>query len=384
MSRIGRPNVINEINRGLILQTIREDGPISRAKIARKLGLSRPTVSTHIQELLNEGLIIEVGKGETKKGRKDILLMYNSKHGYILAGEIEGSIIRLAISDLLGKIEKQLNIETSELRKNNMIDPFKFPQILKKFIIESKINPENIKVLSFGITGIIEEGKLMFCPGLPEWNHAPLTKILEEEFPKTLILLEKDVNMAVLGEYWKGAGKNFKNMVYITISTGIGAGIIVEGKIYKGKNQFAGEIGYMAIEDSEYPYPGTLNTPFGSLEWHSSGSGLLKRLDNYKDIESIFNNYKNDEKVRKIVDSSAEYLAKAIVDLTTVLSPEVIIIGGIIGKHFDLLFPKMKPILEFYLPLDINIVSSPLGNNAVICGSIYKALEAYHSAPVII
>ncbi|MCX7846266.1 MAG: ROK family transcriptional regulator [Dictyoglomaceae bacterium] len=388
MSKIGRPNIINEINRGLILHLVREEGPISRAKIARKLGLSRPTVSAHVQDLIKEGLILEVGKGETKKGRKDILLVYNSKHGYILAGDLEGSFIRLAISDMSGKIEYEEVIKTQELREKNLMYPQNFPIILKKILEKNGIQRENLKILSFGITGIIEEGKLMFSPGLPEWSNAPLVKILEEEFPSSLIIIERDVNMAVLGEYWKGAGKGKENIVYITVSTGIGAGIIINGKIYEGKNKFAGEIGYMSIDDPNYIYPGVLNTPFGSLEWNSSWSGIQKRLHqfgkNYKNIEEIFEDYEKDKEIKEVIDNSAENLARAIVNLTTVLAPEIIIIGGILGKYLDNLFPKMEKIFEHYLPIDINIVSSPLGNNAVIWGSIYKALNIYHSCPVIV
>ncbi|MEN2984508.1 MAG: ROK family transcriptional regulator [Dictyoglomaceae bacterium] len=388
MSKIGRPNIINEINRGLILHLVREEGPISRAKIARRLGLSRPTVSAHVQDLIREGLVLEVGKGETKKGRKDILLVYNAKHGYILAGDLEGSFFRLAISDMSGKIEYEEVIKTQELREKNLMYPQSFPIILNKILEKNRIQGENLKILSFGITGIIDEGRLMFSPGLPEWNNAPLGKILEEEFPSSLVILERDVNMAVLGEYWKGAGRGKENIVYITISTGIGAGIIINGKIYEGKNKFAGEIGYMSIDDPNYIYPGVLNTPFGSLEWNSSWSGIQKRLQqlgkSYKTIEEIFENYEKDKELKEIIDISAENLARAIVNVTTVLAPEIIIIGGILGRYLDILLPKMEKIFEHYLPVDINIVSSPLGNNAVIWGSIYKALNIYHSCPVIV
>lgn len=388
MPKIGRPNIINEINRGLILDLVREEGPISRAKIARKLGLSRPTVSAHVQDLISEGLLLEVGKGETKKGRKDILLVYNAKHGYIMAGDIEGSFLRLVVSDMSGKIECEEVIRTQELRDKNLMKPHNFPIILKEFLSKREINSKNLKILSFGITGIIEEGRLMFSPGLPEWNNAPLVEIIKEEFPSSMIILERDVNMAVLGEYWKGAGKGKENIVYITISTGIGAGIIINGKIYEGKNKFAGEIGYMSIDDPNYIYPGVLNTPFGSLEWNSSWSGIQKKLQkfgkNYKSIEEVFENYGKDKDVKEIIDISAENLARAIVNLTTVLAPEVIIIGGILGNYLNILLPRMEKIFEHYLPIDINIVSSPLGNNAVIWGSIYKALNIYHSCPVII
>lgn len=387
MHKIGRPDIINKINRGLILQLVREDGPISRAQIARKLGLSRPTVSAHVQDLISEGLLLEVGKGETKKGRKDILLSYNSKHGYILAGDIEGSYIRLAISDMSGKIESEEVIRTQELREKNLMDPNKFPLVLREILGIMRIELEGLKILSFGITGIVEEGRLMFSPGLPEWNNIPLLKILEREFPYSMIILDRDVNMAVLGEYWKGAGKGKENIVYITISTGIGAGIIINGKIYEGKNKFAGEIGYMSIDDLNFAYPGVLNTPFGSLEWNSSWSGIKKRLQkigkNYKNIEEVFEKYERDGEIKKIIDVSSENLARAIVNLTTVLAPEVIIIGGILGNYLNTLFPHMKKIFEYYLPIDINIVSSSLGNNAVIWGSIYKAMNVYHSCPVI-
>ncbi|PMQ02010.1 MAG: transcriptional regulator [Dictyoglomus sp. NZ13-RE01] len=385
MPKIGRPDIINEINRGLILQVVREEGPISRAKIARKLGLSRPTVSAHVNELIKEGILLEVGKGEAKKGRRDILLKYNSRHGYILAGEIEGSWFKLAISDLCGEIHYSENINVQKLKEKNLMSPQNFPTIINEIL--EKYNIKNkLKVISLGVTGIIEEGRLILCPGLPEWANAPLIKILEKEFPNCIQIIERDVNMAVLGEYWKGAGKGFDNIVYITMSTGIGAGIIIKGEIYTGYNKFAGEIGYMAIDSPEDPYPGALNTPFGALEWHSSGAGILRRVEKlgrFNNIDEVFENYEKDGNIKEIIDFSAESLAKTIVNLTVSLSPEIIILGGFAKKYFNILIPKMRKILEHYLPIDVNIQPSSL-ENAVILGSIYKALNIYHSSPVIL
>lgn len=386
--KIGRPQLIDEVNKGQILRLLREEGPISRAEIARRLGLSRPTVSTHIKELLKEGLVIETGKGKSTKGRKGILLKYNARHGYFLAGDIEGSIMRFAISDLCGEILNEKVLSLYDLREKNAMRPENLIDIMKEFLKESKIETKNIKVIAIGIAGIIEEGKLIFAPNLPEWNHAPLQTIIKDAFPEAQIVLENDVNMAVMGELWKGAGKGYENIVYMSLSTGIGAGIVIDGKLYEGSNKFAGEIAYMVVDNHHDSFPGVEYTPLGALEWVASGARIIEKAklinSNYNLLEKIFDDYSKVGEVKELIDKVGEYLGKAVVNIVSILDPEIIIIGGIVGKFLNILMNKMKPTIEFYLPVPVKIIPSALYPKTVIYGAIYKALELYHAKPVII
>jgi predicted NBD/HSP70 family sugar kinase/biotin operon repressor len=386
--KIGRPQLIDEVNKGQILKLLREEGPISRAEIARRLGLSRPTVSTHIRDLIKEGLVYEIGKGKSNKGRKGILLKYNAKYGYFLAGDIEGSIMRFAISDLCGEILHEKVLSLNELREKNMMQPEKLVEIMRTFVNENKINPENIKVISIGIAGIIEEGKLIFAPNLPEWSHAPIKSLIEIGFPGASIIMENDVNMAVMGEFWKGAGKGHKNIVYMNLSTGIGAGIIIDEKLYEGANKFAGEIAYMVLDNHHDKYPGVEYTPLGALEWVVSGIKIIEKAKSinpkYNLIEKIFEDYNKVYEITELINKVSEYLAKAVVNIVSLLDPEVIIVGGIVGKFLNILMSKMQPVIEYYLPIPVKIIPSALYPKTVIYGAIYKAINHYHTKPVIV
>ncbi|HOJ92370.1 MAG TPA: ROK family transcriptional regulator [Dictyoglomaceae bacterium] len=385
--QIGRPQLIDEVNKGQILQLLREEGPISRAEIARRLGLSRPTVSTHVKELINEGVVIEVGKGKSTKGRKGILLQYNAKHGYFLAGDIEGSLMRFAISDLCGDLLYEKVLFLKDLRGKNMMRPEHLATILMEFLAESNVPFEKIKVIAIGIAGIIEEGKLIFAPNLPEWNHASLFSILKNSFPEASIILENDVNMAVMGELWKGAGKGYKNIVYMNLSTGIGAGIVINEKLYEGSNKFAGEIAYMAIDNYIENYPGVEYTPLGALEWVASGAQIIQKAkainEKYTMLEKIFDDYQKSDGIKTIIDRASECLGKAIVNIVSIVDPEVVIIGGIVGRFLDILIDKMQTTIKFYLPIPVKIIPSALYPKTVVYGAICRALNLYHAKPTI-
>ncbi len=386
--KIGRPQLIDEVNKGQILKLLREEGPISRAEIARRLGLSRPTVSTHIKDLLKEGLVVEVGKGKSSKGRKGILLKYNARHGYFLAGDIEGSIMRFALSDLCGEILYEKVLSLNDLRQKNMMKPENFIDIIKQFLKENSVEEKNIRVITLGIAGIIEEGKLIFAPNLPEWNHAPLQNLIKEAFQETQVILENDVNMAVMGEMWKGAGKGLKNIVYLSLSTGIGAGIVIDGRLYEGSNKFAGEIAYMVVDSQHDKFPGVEYTPLGALEWVASGARIIEKAKSFDSkyilLEMIFDDYNKVEEIKVLIDRVGEYLGKALVNIVSILDPEVIIVGGIVGKFLNILMRKIKPTIEYYLPVPVKIIPSALYPKTVVYGAIYRALELYHTKPVII
>ncbi|MFN3699219.1 MAG: ROK family protein, partial [Dictyoglomus sp.] len=134
--------------------------------------------------------------------------------------------------------------------------------------------------------------------------------------------------------------------------------------------------------------PGVEYTPLGSLEWVASGARIIEKAksinQSYNLLEKIFDDYTKKEEIRELIDEVGEYLGKAIVNIVSILDPEIIIVGGIVGKFLNILMNKMKPTIEFYLPIPVKIIPSALYPKTVIYGAIYRALELYHAKPVIV
>lgn len=162
-----------------------------------------------------------------------------------------------------------------------------------------------------------------------------------------------------MGEFWKGAGKGHKNIVYMNLSTGIGAGIMIDEKLYEGANKFAGEIAYMVLGNRHDEYPGLEYTPLGALEWVVSGIRIIEKAKSidpkYNLIEKIFEDYNKVYEITELINKVSEYLAKAVVNIVSILDPEVIIVGGIVGKFLNILLSKMQPVIEYYLPIPVKL-----------------------------
>jgi glucokinase-like ROK family protein len=234
--------------------------------------------------------------------------------------------------------------------------------------------------ISIGVPGIVdgEKGIVKHAPAF-KWRNLSLRDYLNKQFSLPIIL-ENDVNLAVLGEHRFGAGKGVNNLILIAIGTGIGAGIILDGSLYKGHENASGEIGYMipAIECFKQKYEG-----FGALENFASGRGIENRakkvlssdkiemLDMELSTAVVFEKARQGEKwATKVLNETLDYLCLAIANISALLNPELIILGGGVSESADLLIEPIMCQLNRVIPNVPRIETSKLKHNAACLGGI--------------
>jgi len=312
---------------------------------------------------------------------------------YSIGVDLGGTNIISAIVNYRGEIVNRLKVPTlSERGKEATIK--RIIETIHKNIVQSTMAFDDIDIIGIGIGAPspfdIKKGIINFASNLPGWKDVPLKKILENEF-NIKVVLENDANAAAWGERCFGVGQGVNNLVCFTLGTGIGGGIIIDGKIYHGNNHGAAELGHMTV-NKDGPRCNCGN--HGCLEAYSSATGIKNRVINRikEEKKSEFSNFDEDklfkslrlksifEVARKgdrltsdIVEDAILYLGIAIANITNILNPEmVILVGGITNEGNKLLIPLRKEVKKraFYSNYkSLKIVIGKLAGNAGVLGA---------------
>ncbi|MGH9450155.1 MAG: ROK family protein [Terriglobia bacterium] len=384
----GRPELLREVNARQLLRLLGLHGPCSRADLVRRSGLSAPTVSSGIRFLQKHELVEAMGPGRSNGGRRPSLLRFNQGLGYVFGVDIGRSVIRVALADLRGKI-----LERWVADNPPRLSPEHAAACITTGIgeLERRHGVPRSKILAIaaGIPGITDPlaGVVVSVPNFtPRWDTVPLRKILEQK-TRVTSAVENDVNLAALGESWCGIARGVKDFVFLSIGTGVGAGIFVNGQLYHGCEWTAGEIAYLYV-------PGTEETPLalrrrGPLEsvigskgieqfWLSlcdegkaGGAKGVKRLE----AAEIFNLAgRGGTPAREVLQQTARILADAITNVCVILNSSLVVLGGRIGTH-PALYEATGRILELNELSRPKLAVSSLGREAQLVGAVWLALN---------
>lgn len=379
---------LKEINKKNILRLVLEIGPISRIDISKQLKISRPTTSAYISELIKNGLIEEIGKGDSTPsgGKKAVLLQFNSRAGYILGAMIGVNNIRIALTDLRSNIIEIIKIPTEEwLGPDAVID--KLVKNLKKIIRISGVNKEEIIGIGIGATGLVDSGKglVIFSPNLDRWNDIKLKEIVEEKIGLPTFI-ENECRVQAIAEKKYGLAKNIKNFVCVETGAGIGTGVFIDNKLVTGDKGMAGEVGHIItnLAGDRMCHCGNK----GCLETLCSISSLIddimadiKKSERFSDYgsnrlktEDLYRLYEQDkEMITRNVEKNAEYMGIGISNTIKMFNPELIIIHGEIIKFGNKYLSKVKEsVSKNTFPKvkdNYNIQFSKLGENVGLIGA---------------
>jgi len=359
MQRTGDLKLIQELNRSIILRTIRHYGPVSRSEIAKKNKISPTTVTAAVKELICQGLVCEDGVGVSTGGRKPVLVRFSSDSKFIIAVAITNSSIKIAEMNLEAKVRRQKVFPVYNLTGKLVIDYLlkSIGQFLEEYSDLTKCI--GISIISPGIInvdkGIIYENTKL------KLKNIPLQEMVEKQF-KLKTWLENDANAIALAEKRFGAYRKFKNLIYITIGDGVGAGIIVNGSIFRGCRGGAGEVGHTSIDRNGIPCDcGNTGCLENYVSWPAICSKVLSSVAQGKpttmselvkgDISrvtpSIFRDAlkKNDQLAKEIMKDTAAYLATGIINLVNLLNPDIIILGGKVAYDNQFLLSQVKKLV---------------------------------------
>jgi len=367
---------IRNFNEGLVLRAIEKNGPISRADVGKIIGLTPPTISDIVKDLIERDIVQEIGKGASSGGKKPILLKINSKIAYMIAVDLGGENgIRVALMDLSYHIIKEKfgpKIESLNGKKfKNALSV-----ILTDFIREMNIPRGKILGICIGVPGIIDY-KLKKVTVAPCLNWEISLEDLNLREIGISITIENDVNLMALGEKSKGIAQKINNFVFVGERTGIGAGIIINRKLYKGANNAAGEVGYLLI-DPEYAPKNTRD--YGCLEKLASYKVIVEKArektgKNIRVIDAFKMAAEGDSVALEIVKEALKFLAYGIGNISCVLDPELVIIGGGISILPPRFLEEMKMNIRKIIPFVPKMEFSKLGEDGVLIGAAVKVLE---------
>ncbi len=385
-------------NKKMVLQCIKNYQPISRAEIAEKLHFSKPTVSLMIDELVRENWVYEKGIGESSSqgGRRPIHLYFNEKAAYVIGVDIGGTKVKIAISNLGGKIICASSFNTRKQLENGLLKQIQ--KEVQEMIQRNQLDKSLILGMGVGVPGITETktGVVVEAPSL-KWVRYPfLTEA--ERFFSFPVYVDNDVNIAVLGEQWLGRAKNKENVLFISVGTGIGSGIIIHNQLYRGSSYASGELGYMVTDknDMKNEFKPIFHR-YGYLESVAGGKAIGKKFTELVQQDKGHPLYAEaaeteltgeqafllakagDLTALTVVGDAIEHLAYGIINAATLLNPEVVILDGGVMKSADFILPRLKKIVHQYLPSSVDIYQSQLGENAGVLGAVSLFLREYDS-----
>ncbi|MGB8454908.1 MAG: ROK family transcriptional regulator [Anaerocolumna sp.] len=371
----GSKELIRDINSTLVLETIINTKPISRAAISKKLGLTKATISTIVQDLINKDLVIEIGSDDTDLGRKPILLSFNKKAGYVISIDIGVETISALLTDLEGEDCSLKQIKTPKANGNIV-------HVLSNLI--ELMNPSNSDTtyglvgITLGIHGVVYGNKVSFTPYY-DLAGIDLARELEQHF-HTPIFLENEANLSVLGE--KTFMFDYPNIANISVHSGIGLGILINNALYTGYNGRAGEFGHTIIEVDGKECPCGNH---GCLEQYVSERALLKEFAEKKGItdinfEVLSSMYQTgDIDAKDIMDKFIKYMSICINNVLNAYNPDIVIINSSFTSFFPGITKHIEQSLNSRMNSVTHIVPSALQDSSILLGGISVVIKNFLS-----
>ncbi|MDQ0338586.1 glucokinase-like ROK family protein [Caldalkalibacillus uzonensis] len=382
--KTGDQNLVKKINKCIVLHTIQTKSPISRSQISQATGLNKATVSSLVTELIKEHLVHEIGTGQSYGGRKPVMLYFNQNAGYSIGIDLGVNYILGVLTDLKGHI-----IEKIFVSLNKQDYPYVINEVIKiihKLFRQTPKSPYGIIGIGIGVPGIVNrEGTILFAPNL-NWRNINIKEEIKKEFDLPVIV-ENDANSGAHGEHIYGAGKNISNLVYVNIGIGIGTGIIIDNKLFKGATGISGEMGHQTI-DLKGMKCRCGNK--GCWELYASESALrklAKQIPVFRNAENIGiedlieKANQGNRDVISLFDRLGEYIGIGLINVINTFNPHLVIIGNRFSLLKNWILNPINRVLEQRLPPfqreACSVTFSELGIYSCALGSAAFAVSSF-------
>ena len=386
-----------------LLARVREAQITSRADLARATGLSRATVSQHIDFLLNKAVITEMGTGESSGGRRPRLLQFRSEAGFVGAVDLGATSLDVAITDLQGRVLTH-HAEAATVLLGPEPVVARAITLLQTLLLQLNLTPDHLWGIGMGVPGPVEyhTGLPVSPPIMPGWNAYPIRADFAHSFACP-VFVDNDVNIMAVGEAAAGLGVGIDNFLFVKIGTGIGAGIIVDGQIYRGSQGCAGDIGHIEVETAGQERVICRCGNVGCLEALAGGAALAQLAEGAArsgesallaarladqgtltaaDVIEMAN--KGDAWATERIRSTGRLLGHTVASLVNFFNPGLVVIGGGLANAGDSFLAAIREaVYRRSLPLAtraLRIERSSLGGQGGVTGAAYVVLDELFSA----
>jgi glucokinase-like ROK family protein len=381
----------------ILIDLLRKYGGFSKSDLVNFTEYSRTKITSCIDSLLKKNIIKINAITEFTGGRRSRKYSLNSEFGLLAGVDIGATSIDVGIADFSSRLLAR-HSEPASVKDGPIRILGKVCSQLEKMLEENGLQPERLHGIGVGVPGPVDFslGTLVSPPIMPGWDGFPIIQTIQQWFPSSNVVVDNDVNVMALGELYQGASRGVNNLIFVKIGTGIGAGIICEGKIYRGSNGCAGDIGHIIVDKNgplchcgnrgclEAVAAGPAIAMRSLTEAQSGKSPLLmkyyERNGNYLRAEDVGSAAREGDSLSiEIIRQSGQFIGDVLAGLVNFYNPEIIVIGGGVSNLGDLLLSSIRQsVLNRSLPLatrELLIFFSKMGADAGVIGSINLILD---------
>ena len=369
-------------------------GGISRAELARQIDLTRSTVSAIVTDYIDAGLVREAESGPATGGRRPILLEMNPQRGYVVGVDMGATHLSMVVADFLSHVvyetEAPFDVLDGPEACLKLVD-----QQVRQMLQQAGVSLAQVLAFGVGVPGpvLAEAGIVSAPPIMPGWDGYPIRDHLHKLWGCP-VSLNNDAELGALGEWAFGAGRIKRHMAYIKVGSGVGAGLILDGRVYRGASGLAGEIGHLTIQQNG---PQCSCGNYGCLEALAGGAAIARKaqeavragkrtqLSNIQPVERITARdvgsaaRLGDLAAQQIVADAGSYLGIAIAGVVNLTNPSMVVVGGGVAQMGDLLLEPIRHVVRDRClrpaAQSVRITAAVLGRRSSSMGAVVQAIE---------
>ncbi len=385
---------VKNLNKHVALDLIRfTPGGISRVRLAQRMDLTRAAITAIVDDLLKSGVIKEASSRSVNTGRPPVTLVVNPEHGYVAGIDMGATHLTVIIANCAAHV-----IEEEEIPFRIADGPsFCIDQadtLLQKLLQHAGLQLNNLLAIGLGVPGpiVAKEGMVLAPPIMPGWDRFPIRTTLEQRWGCP-ISLNNDAELGAVGEWAYGAGRSVDDVIYVKVGTGVGAGMLLNGHIYRGASGSAGEIGHITIDENG---PQCKCGNRGCLEAFAGGDAIASQakdiiqsgrstqlantpLEKITARDIIKEARRGDLVAQQILVQAGSHLGVAIASLVNMINPKMIILGGGVAQIGDLFLEPIRQAVQkrslSAAAQDVQITTALLGKRASGMGAIVQAVS---------
>jgi predicted NBD/HSP70 family sugar kinase len=368
------PPLLKRLNERTVLDVVRERAPISRAEISRHAGISKPTVSVALRSLLEAGLVRESDASPAGPRYGAVYFEPVPEAALVLGLDLGARFLRGAICDLSGRIRARQDVELDGADAERALTAIAG---LRDALVDAAGLPgELIDGVVVGVPGVAgaQDGMLRLAANVPGLDGRPFAAELNARLGLP-ITLENDINLAALGEQSLGVARGVDDFVFLSVGTGMGAGIVLGGELHSGRHGFAGEIDFALdpLDEDVDPAAPEIAVLAARL---AAGGGATELAPPYE-ARSVFDAARRgDDVAQRVVSEVARRIALHLAPVAAVVDVELVVLGGGIGSNGDLLLQPVRRLLAEWLPFPPRVDVSTVGEAAVLAGALAVGVRA--------
>ena len=368
------PPLLKHLNERTVLEAIRSGAPISRAEISRRAGISKPTVSLALQSLVDAGLVREATSEPDGPRYGAVFFEPVPEAALVLGLDVGGRFLRGAICDLRGDVRARLDVEIAGSDAARVLD--QIADLRARLVTATGLDGSLVNGAVVGVPGVVDAERrgIALATSVAGLEGVTFGSDLEHRLGLA-VSLENDVNLAALGEHWQGVARGVDDFLFLSIGTGMGAGLVLRGELHRGHNGAAGEVDFalVGLAQDVDPCAGAVSAFAARLAADADRPTALDAA--VRRARHLRRGARGRRGRGEVVDEVARRIALHIVPVAAVTDVSLVVLGGGLGANGDLLLDPVRARLEGWIPYPPRVEVSALGEAAVLTGALASGLR---------